>query len=150
MCLQCREDSTSKWLYGENSGNDSHIYRSDPRESCVHSEWPHTGLYGDSKENGLKYSSVNRGFPAGNPIANIFVIIVGALAISASIVLGFFAFVIVGSIVLIMASIIGLRVWWLNRKMRGRKPPGGETGSPSHGGVIEGEYRVVAGDGEDE
>jgi hypothetical protein len=98
----------------------------------------------------LKYSSVNRGFPAGNPIANIFVIIVGALAISASIVLGFFAFVIVGGIVLIMASIIGLRVWWLNRKMRGQMPPGGESGSAPHGGVIEGEYQVVADEGEDE
>ena len=66
----------------------------------------------------MKYSSVNRGFPAGNPIANIFVIIVGALVIGASIVLGFFAFMIIGSIVLIMASIIGLRVWWFKRKFR--------------------------------
>ena len=98
----------------------------------------------------MKYSSANRGFPAGNPIANIFVIIVGALAISASIVLGFFAFVIVGSIVLIMASIIGLRVWWFKRKMRRQMPPGSENTSASPGGVIEGEYRVVADDHEDE
>jgi len=98
----------------------------------------------------LKYSSVNRGFPAGNPIANIFVIIVGALAISASIVLGFFAFVIIGSIVLIMASIIGLRVWWFKRQMRGRMPPGSESTSAPAGGVIEGEYRVVADDHEGE
>ena len=98
----------------------------------------------------MKYTSLNRGFPAGNPIANVFVIIVGALAIGASIVLGFFAFVIVGGIVLIMASIIGLRVWWFNRKMRGQMPPGGESTSASHGGVIEGEYQVVADDGEDE
>jgi protein-S-isoprenylcysteine O-methyltransferase Ste14 len=98
----------------------------------------------------LKYSSVNRGFPAGNPIANIFVIVVGALAISASIVLGFFAFVIVGSIVLIMASIIGLRVWWIKRQMRGQMPSGRENTSAPTGGVIEGEYRVVADDHEDE
>jgi hypothetical protein len=97
----------------------------------------------------MKYSSANRGFPAGNPIANIFVIIVGALAISASIVLGFLAFVIVGSIVLIMASIIGLRVWWFKRKLRGQMPPGNENTSASSGGVIEGEYRVVADDHED-
>ena len=102
------------------------------------------------KESGLKYSSVNRGFPAGNPIANIFVIIVGALAIGASIVLGFFAFVIVGSIVLIMASVIGLRVWWFKRKMRGQMPPGRESGRASTGGVIEGEYQVVADDRKDE
>jgi len=98
----------------------------------------------------LKYTSFNRGFPAGNPIANFFVIIVGVLAIAASIVLGFFAFVIVGSIVLIMASIIGLRVWWFNRKMRGRAPPGDASANAARGGVIEGEYQVVADDGKDE
>lgn len=98
----------------------------------------------------MKYSSVNRGFPAGNPIANIFVIIVGALAIAASIVLGFFAFVIVGSFVLIMASIIGLRVWWFKRQLRGQMPPVSEKNSTTRGGVIEGEYQVVADDREDE
>lgn len=106
--------------------------------------------YAVSKENGLKYSSVNRGFPAGNPIANVFVIIVGALAISASIVLGFFAFIIVGSIVLIMASIIGLRVWWFKRQLGSQAPPAAERQSASQGGVIEGEFRVVADDREDE
>lgn len=98
----------------------------------------------------MKYSSVNRGFPAGNPLANIFVIIVGALAIGASIVLGFFAFVIVGSIVFIMASIIGLRVWWMQRKMRGRMPPGGDRSGEPPKGVIEGEFKVVADDREGE
>jgi len=102
------------------------------------------------KENGLKSSSFNNGFPAGNPIANIFVIIVGALAIGASIVLGFFAFIVLGSIVLIMASVIGLRVWWLNRKLARQptKRPGGAR--PGPGGVIEGEFKVVADDREGE
>jgi len=98
----------------------------------------------------LKHSSFNSGFPAGNPIANIFVIIVGALAIGASIVLGFFAFVVLGSIVLIMASVIGIRIWWFNRKMA-RNPanrPG--DGIPPAGGVIEGEFKVVADEREGE
>ena len=77
-------------------------------------------------------------------------IIVGALAISASIVLGFFAFVIVGSIVLIMASIIGLRVWWFKRRMGSQSPPATDRASAAEGGVIEGEFRVVADDREDE
>ena len=94
----------------------------------------------------MKTSSANSGFPAGNPIANIFVIIVGALAIGASIVLGFFAFVIVGSIVLIMASIIGLRVWWFKRTLGKQVPPGAAKSNASPGGVIEGEYQVVADD----
>jgi hypothetical protein len=96
----------------------------------------------------VKYSSINRGFAAGNPIANIFVIIVGALAIGASIVLGFFAFVVLGSIVLIMAAFIGLRVWWFKRQLRGQMPRGG--GRNANDGVIEGEYRVVADDRSDE
>ena len=98
----------------------------------------------------MKFSTSNRGFPAGNPIANIFVIVVGALVISASIVLGFFAFVIVGCIVLIMASIIGVRVWWFKRQLRGQMPPGSSNTNTETGGVIEGEYQVVADDREDE
>jgi predicted lipid-binding transport protein (Tim44 family) len=93
----------------------------------------------------MKYSSVNRGIPAGNPIANALVVIVGALAIGASIVLGFVAFVVLGSIVLILGSIIGLRVWWFNRKLRRQT---GEQSVPRQaepGGVIEGEYHVVKG-----
>ena len=87
----------------------------------------------------MKYSSVNRGFPAGNPIANIFVIVVGALIIGISLVLGFFAFIVLGSIVAVLAAIVGVRIWWLNRKLQGRQPPE----NASTGGVIEGEYRVV-------
>ena len=102
------------------------------------------------KESGLKHTSISSGFPAGNPIANIFVIIVGALAIGASIVLGFFAFVIFGSFVLIMASIIGLRVWWIKRKFGSPIPRARKRGSDTTGGVIEGEFKVVADDREDE
>lgn len=94
----------------------------------------------------MKYSSPNSGFPARNPIANIFVIIVGVLTIAASIVLGFFAFVIIGGIVLVLASIIGLRLWWFNRSLRGRVPKSESKDGASVGGVIEGEYRVVAED----
>lgn len=87
----------------------------------------------------MKYSSVNRGFPAGNPIANIFVIVVGALAIAVFVVLGFFAFLVLGSIVAVLAVVVSLRVWWLNRRMRGQ--PTARNGSTS--GVIEGEFHVV-------
>jgi len=93
----------------------------------------------------LNYSSSNRGFPAGNPIANALVIIVGALVIGASIVLGFVAFVVLGSIILIFAAIVGIRLWWFNRKLRragGRRAPG-DRGANSSIGIIEGEFRVV-------
>lgn len=94
----------------------------------------------------MKIFSINGGLPAGNPIANIFVVIVGALAIGALMVLGFFAFVIVGSIVLMMAAIIGVRVWWFKRQLGKQSPPDDTSGPTSPGGVIEGEYRVVADD----
>jgi hypothetical protein len=93
----------------------------------------------------LNYSSSNRGFPAGNPIANALVIIVGALVIGASIVLGFVAFIVLGSIVLIFAAIVGIRLWWFNRKLR----KAGGSGAPGDRGenvsirVIEGEFRVI-------
>lgn len=102
----------------------------------------------------MKYSFTNSrspgGIPGGNPIANIFVVIIGALAIGASLVLGFFAFVILGSIVLMMAAIISLRVWWLKRKLRAQGKSGGNVAGKPSGGVIEGEYQVVADEREDE
>ncbi len=98
----------------------------------------------------MKYSSLNRGFPAGNPIANIFVIIVGALTIGASIVLGFFAFLIVGGIVLILASIIGLRLWWFRHTLQRGAKAAEPTRNESKIDVIEGEFQVVAEDDEGE
>ena len=78
------------------------------------------------------------------------VIIAGALVIAASIVLGFFAFIALSGIVLVTAAVIGVRVWWLKRKM----PPGSpmadanrRTRSPDS--VIEGEYKVVRKDNDE-
>ncbi|MDX1509386.1 MAG: hypothetical protein R3358_13955 [Woeseiaceae bacterium] len=87
-------------------------------------------------------ASSNQGFPAGNPIANAIVIIVGALAIGASLVLGFFAFVVLASLLIVFAAIIGIRVWWYRFRLRraGRRHP---FEKPADGGVIEGEYRIV-------
>ena len=94
----------------------------------------------------MRYTSLNRGIPAGNPIANALVVIVGALVIGASIVLGFFAFIVLASVVLVLGAIIGLRVWWLNRKLARAARSSATTGQATQGGVIEGEYHVVKGD----
>jgi len=73
----------------------------------------------------------------------VFVVLVGALVIGLSIVLGFVAFVILGSVIAVLAAIIGIRLWWLNRKVlrkAGRRRP---EGSAAGDRVIEGEFRVV-------
>ena len=94
----------------------------------------------------MKYSSTHRGMPAGNPIANALVVIVGALAIGISIVLGFFAFVVLAGIVLVLGSIIAIRVWWFGRQLRKQAGEEPLSQNPSPGGVIEGEYHLVKGD----
>jgi len=96
----------------------------------------------------LRYSSADRGFPAGNPIANALVIVVGTLAIAASIVLGFFAFVVFGSALLILAAVVGIRLWWFRRKAA-RHPGRARPGASGAHQTIEGEYHVVIEDRDD-
>lgn len=81
----------------------------------------------------------------GNPLANVLVIIVGVLAVGASIVLGVVAFITLGSLVLIMAAVIGIRLWWMNRKIR-KDFASDERSGPVRPGsidIIEGEFKVV-------
>lgn len=85
-----------------------------------------------------EYSEKRRGLQPGNPIANVLVVIVGSLVIAASLVLGFLAFLVLASIVMILAAIIGIRVWWFKRKMQ---KAGRNSSSPS--GAIEGEFVVI-------
>ena len=94
--------------------------------------------------------SANRGFPAGNPIANALVIIVGALVIGASLVLGFVAFLVLSCILFILAGVVGIRLWWFRRKLRkAGVGPDARAGQQSRNdGAIEGEYRVVVEDRE--
>lgn len=98
----------------------------------------------------MSFSS-NRGFPAGNPIANALVIVVGALAIAASVVLGFFAFLVVLSLLTICAVILGIRIWWFRRSLEPSARPADaapEERSPNNrknGNMIEGEFRVIEG-----
>ena len=93
----------------------------------------------------MRYTSLERGFPAGSPLASALVIIVGTLAIAASIIIGFFAFVILGSLLLVLAAVVSIRLWWFRRK-RANDPAfqaacrARATGTQQ---TIEGEYHVV-------
>jgi protein-S-isoprenylcysteine O-methyltransferase Ste14 len=90
----------------------------------------------------------HRQFPAGNPLANVLVVVVGAVVIAVSFVVGVVAFVALASAVLVMAAIIGVRVWWLNRQMgtRRKNHVNQKGASSSRTEIIEGEYRVVGPD----
>ena len=50
-----------------------------------------------------------RQFPAGNPLANILVVIVGILVISLALTLGFFVFLGVAGFVLFMGVVMSIR-----------------------------------------
>ena len=80
--------------------------------------------------------------PAGNPLVNALMVIAGALAIGVAIVLGFFTFIVLLGIVVILAAVIAVRIWWFGRKMRKAAGRPEQRGS----GSIEGEYRVVSRD----
>ena len=86
-----------------------------------------------------------RQFPAGNPLANALVVIVGVLVIAVSFVLGVVALVALIAAAAVMAAVIGVRVWWFNRKLAKQgKDPVTQTGkSRTSAEIIEGEFRVV-------
>ena len=90
----------------------------------------------------------HRQFPPGNPLANALVVVVGAIVIAVAFVLGVFALVALASAVMVLAAIIGVRVWWLQRKVgAARKNHVNQKGGPAADGeVIEGEFRVVGPD----
>ena len=88
----------------------------------------------------------NRHIPAGNPLANALIVIVGAIAIGASLILGVFAMIVIGCIVLVLAAIVGIRAWWMNSRFA-RHSRSATGKKKSHDpGVIEGEYRVITAD----
>ena len=88
----------------------------------------------------------NKQFPAGNPLANLLVVIAGALIVGVSVVLGVFAIITLGGLVLILAAVIGVRVWWMKRKMRKQFASGVSEQSSKPGSVeiIEGEYHEIS------
>ena len=87
----------------------------------------------------------HRQFSAGNPLANVLVVVIGAIVITVSLVLGIVAFVALASAVMVAAAIIGVRLWWFSRKLgRRRKNHVNQyRGTGADKNVIEGEFREV-------
>lgn len=71
--------------------------------------------------------------------------VVGALAIGAAIVFGFFVFLFLASLVLVLVSIVGIRIWWVGRRLRKLNETASKTRAARQGAqeIIEGEYHVV-------
>lgn len=92
----------------------------------------------------MRYIYTKREFPGSNPLANALVIVAGALVIGVAVVIGFFAFVALSAVILVSAAIIGVRVWWLRRKL-GAQPRPDDAGPArkESAGVIEGEFHVI-------
>jgi len=82
---------------------------------------------------------IKNGAAGGNPLANALVVVVGAIVITVSLVLGFFAFLALSAVVLVAAAVIGIRVWWLQRKM----PKNVASAASVESELIEGEFHVV-------
>jgi uncharacterized membrane protein YphA (DoxX/SURF4 family) len=87
----------------------------------------------------------NRQFSAGNPLANVLVVIVGIIVISLSLALGFVVFIALAGFMLVMAATISVRAWWLKKRFGAKKTGEQVRQSGRHEihRVIEGEYREI-------
>jgi hypothetical protein len=85
----------------------------------------------------------HRQFPAGNPLANILVVIAGIVIISLSLALGFFVFLGIATFVLVMAAVMSVRNWWYRKRFAGRPEQEVRRETSVHRQIIEGEYREV-------
>lgn len=98
-----------------------------------------------TRESELNQQFRQRQFPAGNPLANALVVIVGIIVISLSLALGVFVFLAVSGFVLVMAVVMSIRNWWFRRKLAGKPAQDGQQHRPRPASrqIIEGEYQRV-------
>lgn len=77
-------------------------------------------------------------FPTTNPLLNGAIVVLGFLVLGAAMLLGLVVLAVFLVSLFVLAGVVGLRLWWLRRKLGKRA-----QGTTSRSGVIEGEYRVV-------
>ena len=86
----------------------------------------------------------NRQLPGNSPFANVLVVVLGAIAIAISFVIGFVAFVALAAAVLVIGAVIWIRIAWMSlqvRKQGGKQTHAGSSQNSGHS-VIDGEYHV--------
>ncbi len=76
--------------------------------------------------------------PTTNPLLNGLIVVLGFLALGAAMLLGLVVLAVFLVSLFVLAGVVGLRLWWLRRKLAKR-----QQDRTSRSGVIEGEYRVV-------
>jgi hypothetical protein len=60
----------------------------------------------------------NRQLPGNSPLANVLVVVLGAIAIAVSFVIGFVAFVALAAAVLVIGAVVWIRIAWLGLQVR--------------------------------
>src|SRR5688572_21065663 len=80
--------------------------------------------------------------PARGPVARVIASLLSAIALVVAAVLGAVVFVVALGVLAVVFAAIWLRITWWRRRLR-RQGPAGSTGTGTHTGIIEGEYRVL-------
>lgn len=73
-------------------------------------------------------------------------LVVGALAAAGALILGFITFTVIAGIILVLACVVAVRLWWFKRAFMKGQPTQEQTQSrdtSSGDNVIEGEYQEV-------
>ena len=91
----------------------------------------------------MRYSQYRFRLRHDNPLINALLIVLGALAMAALLVVGLVAFVVLGGIVVTLAALAGLRFWWLNRRFGRQGARTVRRRDVKRGALIEGEYRSL-------
>lgn len=92
------------------------------------------------------YGATSRSFtfPTTNPFVNGLVVVLGFLALGAAMLLGLVVLAVFLVSLFVLAGVVGLRLWWLRRKLERRQDAAGvRDRGAARPDVIEGEYRVV-------
>ena len=88
-----------------------------------------------------------RQLPYRNPLANALVVVVGAIAIVLSFVIGFVALFAFAAAIMVLGAVIAIRLWWLNFKARrnaGSAASKAGNGQKADATLIEGEFEVIS------
>lgn len=82
-----------------------------------------------------------------NPLVNFATIVVGAVVAAGALLLGFLTFTFLAGLLLVVACIVAIRIWWIRHfVLRRETPPGGrkpDQNTPAAPVTIEGEFRSV-------